>query len=924
MPGRRSRLSNGEALLAAREEFLKGECEDTGNAPTSTSGGGANRNRGHRRSGGRRSIGGRRSGGRRSFGGGDAGDAPLLPSKETAAAMKEMYAKINDIIQLSSENKITTKNAWNMGVTVDSIMDSALDADSADTSSTTHNSKKSRTGDNSESTSNTGSSQQRQKVVAPTGVNFQKASCKLDASVKIYSVRVDDTHASSYRILENLTRNKAAVEKDIDQGGDDAAGPAVVGSKALSNKFCMASTLEKNVSKLNVDPKAAERTFNVDPTFHKMSKLFDEGGASGLLLANLPLHPALGCRIAFGMAEDEDGAVASDDDESAHKDGKLPGEGKIEQEKTGSEEEARTASPMAAGGMSPEEHAAHQEHAAKAKEVRAAQRAAEAAEMAAASESSIDCVASLRARVERRVGEVSSSSSSMIQDVALVPQLAEFRQEIAEGGCVARDSSESSMNENEEQSEDIDEYDADFDMDDDDNAGEGYHMNLDDFDDGHSSLSFRGDNEADCSVVANERPPAGTFLMGGGKRASLAVVTDRMGGSEVLESVLSSTNEAMIFDNEYSFFDMKRLAAMNLWAGAAHWKFGRRHPTTNKSTTTLDGSVLTSEGAGSTDGNDDASGQKTTTKKKKKAQGIVFGGDIDAEALAEALKPPLAPSKGTGSSSKKGNGVEDANQLSAAAITKCKKAAEELAYGLPEDVRMDVATLGRLFLRPSAMVRRRRGQHGKTQDVFAKDDGHFAFGAGDDQFADGPIDDSFGDDGNDGFYMNEDADQYGSSSSSPSSSVAEDVDASKMLKADRHVEKLRVKHATRAKRVDVRELKHQIWEDISTLVSSDATATAETGVDSDGEDEEKKTSEEENHQDAMPSSVQKKKSAGSGAGDENKSFAQVMNKCAAGQQQSGVTLPFYFICVLHLANEHGLKLEGNENLSDFTIAMDAC
>jgi condensin complex subunit 2 len=49
-----------------------------------------------------------------------------------------------------------------------------------------------------------------------------------------------------------------------------------------------------------------------------------------------------------------------------------------------------------------------------------------------------------------------------------------------------------------------------------------------------------------------------------------------------------------------------------------------------------------------------------------------------------------------------------------------------------------------------------------------------------------------------------------------------------------------------------------------------------------------------------------------------------MNKCAAGQNQSGVTLPFYFICVLHLANEHGLKLEGNDELTDFTIAMDAC
>ena len=38
--------------------------------------------------------------------------------------------------------------------------------------------------------------------------NFQKASCTLDASVKIYSYRVDDTYTSSYKILENLNRNR--------------------------------------------------------------------------------------------------------------------------------------------------------------------------------------------------------------------------------------------------------------------------------------------------------------------------------------------------------------------------------------------------------------------------------------------------------------------------------------------------------------------------------------------------------------------------------------------------------------------------------------------------------------------------------------------------------------------------------------------
>lgn len=39
-----------------------------------------------------------------------------------------------------------------------------------------------------------------------TGTDFQKASCTLDASVKIYSYRVDDVWSSSYRVLENLNR----------------------------------------------------------------------------------------------------------------------------------------------------------------------------------------------------------------------------------------------------------------------------------------------------------------------------------------------------------------------------------------------------------------------------------------------------------------------------------------------------------------------------------------------------------------------------------------------------------------------------------------------------------------------------------------------------------------------------------------------
>ena len=120
------------------------------------------------------------------------------------------------------------------------------------------------------------------------GVNFQKASCTLDASVKIYSHRVDDTWSSSYRILENLSRNEHT--NDDDDGGDEAGGTsenkkvARVGSKAVSNRFCLTDTIERNVGNING---VLESDHNADPMFHKMSQAFDEGGAKGMLMTNL-------------------------------------------------------------------------------------------------------------------------------------------------------------------------------------------------------------------------------------------------------------------------------------------------------------------------------------------------------------------------------------------------------------------------------------------------------------------------------------------------------------------------------------------------------------------------------------------------------------------------------------------------------------
>lgn len=116
------------------------------------------------------------------------------------------------------------------------------------------------------------------------GVNFQKASCTLDASVKIYANRVDDTYATSHRILESLSRN-GTIDDNGDENEDGSKVKAKVGSKASSTRLNIAQTIEKNPEALNAVK--LENDYAFDPMFHKLSKAFDEGGAKGMLLYNM-------------------------------------------------------------------------------------------------------------------------------------------------------------------------------------------------------------------------------------------------------------------------------------------------------------------------------------------------------------------------------------------------------------------------------------------------------------------------------------------------------------------------------------------------------------------------------------------------------------------------------------------------------------
>ncbi|KAG2308856.1 hypothetical protein Bca52824_028604 [Brassica carinata] len=129
--------------------------------------------------------------------------------------------------------------------------------------------------------------------------NFQKASCTLEAGVKIYSMRVDSVHSEAYKVLGGITR----AGHDDTGDNEDAAGSvgnATNQKKQTERKLISPlSTLEPSFDALNV--KKFDVAFAVDPLYHQTSEQFDEGGAKGLLLNNLGVYGA--CQVLFDSQE---------------------------------------------------------------------------------------------------------------------------------------------------------------------------------------------------------------------------------------------------------------------------------------------------------------------------------------------------------------------------------------------------------------------------------------------------------------------------------------------------------------------------------------------------------------------------------------------------------------------------------------------
>ena len=129
------------------------------------------------------------------------------------------------------------------------------------------------------------------------------------------------------------------------------------------------------------------------------------------------------------------------------------------------------------------------------------------------------------------------------------------------------------------------------------------------------------------------------------------------------------------------------------------------------------------------------------------------------------------------------------------------------------------------------------------------------------------------------------------------------------LLESRQVNKINVGYATVAKKVDVKRLKRDLWLELEQALSSRKKENAIRDDKSASSTSENEISVDQENDETFPGETEEPKPL---------SFQAVVSDMQKSQAQGDVTLPFYFICTLHLCNEKGLALESC-GLNDFRI-----
>jgi condensin complex subunit 2 len=299
----------------------------------------------------------------------------------------------------------------------------------------------------------------------------------------------------------------------------------------------------------------------------------------------------------------------------------------------------------------------------------------------------------------------------------------------------------------------------------------------------------------------------------------------------------------------------------NLWAGSQHWK---KVPGIARK----EGNIQEKRKVTFQEDTGDVEKKKKTVKKDRIFIDFTLPPNVDA--IFEQKKSK----------------VKRTNKKSPADPFQMSKAGKD--FLLPPDANVGASALTRLFSRPNAVVQKDSSTVSKTatKTVGFCDLEENALGF------DCENDFASGDNESGGFTVAYGDDDEGH--------MHDDVDyRTDNFDEVRKVQKIDINYATVAKKVDVRRLKRDLWIELEEKTTPEDHPEKDT------------SGMNETHDDIHVKQSQ------SGL----VSFKETVEKMEQAQSQHDVTVSFYFICCLHLANEKGLKLDST-GLEDFMISLD--
>jgi len=344
--------------------------------------------------------------------------------------------------------------------------------------------------------------------------------------------------------------------------------------------------------------------------------------------------------------------------------------------------------------------------------------------------------------------------------------------------------------------------------------------------------------------------------------------------------MICTTNDAIQSTSSFAFIDpsaLEKFVSGNNWAGSAHWKKSSAARKKQMQKENMDSNLQP---------------ETMVTSKKKTKETIIKYVDLyketpEMESLLEAPK-------------KSRKTRNDPLQLTEAT----KKKNMKTNNCLPFDSSISLRDLTSLFGRPNDQIMRTAAVSALTEEstnrrkTVAFYDTAVPFDDGvDDSYDDGPA-----------FNFTADEDGGRVDDFTESTNFIE-----KNIEGVRLIEKVSIGYATVAKRVDVRSLKKNLWAELEARI---------------GDEEKNAEVQEEDSVSTLLTSfsvpVEREAATVSSPEQSQVSFQSIVNTMDSKQTQADATVPFYFICLLHLANEKGLYLDSSGmGLEDFLICKDS-